>query len=179
MKFLRPEIDNPYPPGSGLGQRKPVISDFQYVDDLYLGRFAESLSMPGGREVEYFTARRYTVEFRVDGVPRILKIPAGCLNDLASIPRFARWYIGRVGPHLEACIVHDYLFVAWLLVSGHKPTRADWRFANEVLYAGLRAAGIGWFKRRLFRLALDSEVSWRRFEKLNGPDGSRLFVEVG
>ena len=80
---------------------------------------------------------------------------------------------------MEACIIHDFLFIAWQLIAGREATRADWRFANEVLYAGLRAAKVSGFKRWLFRLALDSDASWDRYrERDGGPKGDRLFVEV-
>ena len=182
MKFFRPtDLPNPYPAGPGLrpGSWECVVTDFKSTDTLYLGRESEALPMPGNREAQYFTAHDYTVNFRYNEVPRTLTVPAGCLTDLASIPRFARWYIGRVGPHLECCIVHDFLFVAWQLIDGRKATRADWRFANAVLYAGLRAAKVSGFKRWLFRLALDSEASWDRYrERDGGPKDEWLFVEV-
>ena len=39
-----------------------------------------------------------------------LVIPAGFVSDLASIPGVAQSLISKLGPHIRAAIVHDYLY---------------------------------------------------------------------
>jgi hypothetical protein len=39
-----------------------------------------------------------------------LAIPAGFVTDFASIPQIAQSLISKLGPHIRAAIVHDYLY---------------------------------------------------------------------
>ena len=182
MNFFRPaDLPNPYPAGPGLrpGSWECVVTDFKSTDTLYLGRESEALPMPGGREAQYFLVQDYIVRFRVNEVIRALTVPAGFLTDLASVPRIFRAYFGRVGPHLEAAIVHDFLCSAWELLDGYEATDRDWLFANAVMCAGLKAAGLNRFDVFLFRRAIGSRYARRRFKRrAGGPKGERLFVEV-
>ena len=68
--------------------------------------------------VSYIVDQDYTVSFDVDDVEKTLTVPRGMLTDLASVPRVARGRVGKVGPHLAASIVHDFLFIAWQLLDG-------------------------------------------------------------
>ncbi len=71
-----------------------------------------------------------------------LTVPVGMLTDLASVPAIARSYIGRVGPHLEAAIAHDFLYRVWRDLLGVAPTSDMKRFADTVMLAGMKAAGM-------------------------------------
>ena len=70
----------------------------------------------------------------------------GMFTDLSSVPRIARGIVGRVGPHLEASIVHDWLYVAWQ-VEEIKPTDEMRQFADDVFRAGMQKAKVGALKR--------------------------------
>ncbi|MDZ7713841.1 MAG: DUF1353 domain-containing protein [Rhodovibrio sp.] len=105
--FFKPEIDNPYPGNF------ETVSDFEYKTRLVLVRKPKALVDRRQAKVSYILGEDYTVAFKVDGKLRDLTVPRGMLTDLASVPWGARNTVGRVGPHLEASIVHDYLFIAW------------------------------------------------------------------
>ena len=174
IERVRPSIPDPYPDPWN------VISDFHYNSRLELGRDPEALMIGTSRESCYMTLTNYTVDFLVDDRRWWLTVPAGMLTDLTSVPRIFRNVVGRVGPHLEAAIVHDYLYVAWQLFPYRDPQRQDWRFANAVMFAGLKAAKVGWLQRRLIRAALLApHFSWSTFQRRDdGDDGLGLFVTV-
>ena len=173
-KHVRPDIPDPYP----VSWNK--VSDFHYNSRLELGRDPEALMIGASREACYMTLDDYTVDFLVDDLRCQITVPAGMLTDLTSVPRIFRNVVGRVGPHLEAAIVHDYLYVAWQLLPYREARKTDWRFANAVMFAGLKAAKVGWFQRRLIRTALLAPYfSWSTFQQRDdGADGLGLFVTV-
>ena len=129
---------NPYPSG-----RWGNIREFRYESDLYLLRLSDGL--PGiPRSAQYVVGEPYTVSFRLDTEEdrRSITVPKGMLTDLTSVPRCFRWYAGRVGPHLEAAIVHDFLYVAWhdlkdMCSDGHMRF-----FADRIMLAAMKAAGM-------------------------------------
>jgi hypothetical protein len=170
----RPAIESPYPASWAW------ISDLRYRSRLVRGREPTVLQHRKTREASYITIEPYTVDFMVDGARKSVTVPAGMLTDLTSVPRLVRNIVGRVGPHLEAAIVHDYLYVAWQLLEGGRPRRQDWRFANAVMFAGLRAAKVKWFQRKLIRAALKAPLaSWSVYRgRDDGEDGLGLFVKV-
>ena len=72
--------------------------------------------------------------------------------------------VGRVGRHLEASIVHDWLYVAWQ-VTGVMPQRHMWRFANDVMYSAMRKAGVSKPQIGVVKLGLECPpFSWRVFK---------------
>ena len=174
MTGYRPEISNPYP------AEWSRVSDLRYRSRLDLGREPAALQHRETREASYITLAPYTVDFLVDGVRQEVTVPAGMLTDLTSAPRLVRNIVGRVGPHLEAAIVHDYLYIAWQLLPDGRPRRQDWRFANQVMFAGLKSAKVRWFQRMLIRAALSVPYfSWSVYRgRDDGEDGLGLFVDV-
>lgn len=140
------------------------IRDFRYIDWLILGRAPTSL-LRHDREAMYVVMEDYKVKLTIDGHTRYIIVPKGMTTDLTSVPRWARSIVGRVGPHLEACIVHDWLYIAWQL-QDREPTKADWKFANRVLYAGLKAAKVSWVVRTGIKIAMEAPgFSWGVFKK--------------
>lgn len=125
------------------GTRLDVI----YTDVLRLVRRPEQ--PPGvDRETCYIVDGGYSADVRIteaDGASWVqtIRVPAGMRTDLASVPRWARWLVGRVGPHLEASILHDWLYIAW---RHHAISPTEWqrRFADRLLLAGMEAAGMDW-----------------------------------
>ena len=116
------------------------ISEFKYESDLKLTRHREGIP-DRRREAQYVVAEAYTVSFNLDGRRRTVTVPKGMLTDLASVPRFLRFLVGRVGPHLEAAIVHDYQYIAWQ-VNKIPPTKHMRRFADALMLAAMNAAGL-------------------------------------
>ncbi len=118
------------------------ITGFWFKTDLCLARMQER-DPRFGPEEQYLVARQYDVCVELDG-DRILTIsvPWGTVTDLASVPPVFRWYVGRVGRHLEACIVHDWLYVAWQVL-GLAPTDDMRLFSDRAMLAGMLASGMG------------------------------------
>ena len=128
---------NPYPP------EETPIKGFRYETALVLVRLKDAPRMRGGEDADYLTGRPYTVSWHSgDENWRQIVVPEGFITDLTSVPRLLRWIASRVGPWLEAAIVHDYLYVAWQDVEGKTPTRADRRFADDIMLAAMREAKV-------------------------------------
>lgn len=140
---------NPYPEGWA------AIVGFAYETPLWLARGIAAVKTRRGADAEYILARPYGVRYRRAGEGwRRLTVPAGLATDLASVPAAARPLIGRVGPHLEASIVHDYLYVAWQDVPGRGARAHDRAFADALLLAGMAEAGVDAVRRRLIYRAV-------------------------
>jgi hypothetical protein len=150
-----PVIRNPYP------ERWDTVSDFSYEADIYLARARRALVDGRNREAEYIVAAEYRCSCMVDGRPWPIAVPSGMLTDLTSSPWAARQIVNRIGPHLEAAIVHDFLFLAWQDLPGHGARRSDFRFANVVMREALQAAGISAPVRALIYAAVSSPVGWQ------------------
>lgn len=152
-----PVFDNPYP-NSAWGN----ISSFEYLSDLVLVRFADPAKLqPFPREAHYLVAKPYSVSFKLDGVEQTITVPAGMITDLVRVPGWARSVVGRVGPHLEACIVHDFLYVAWQDMAefgtdgdlaDNEQSRQMQLFSDELLRAGIAGLNMpGWRKATIYR----------------------------
>jgi len=127
--------DSPYPaPGW------KCITGFWFKTDLCLARLKER-DPRFGPEEQYLVAKEYCVCVELDGTKMDILIPRGAVTDLASVPRIFRWYVGRVGPHLEATIVHDWLYVAWQEY-GLTPTDDMRLFSDKVMLAAMLASGM-------------------------------------
>lgn len=132
-----PSFADPYP---DPGWR--TISDFVYTDPLVLYRAPEALRMRDGEDADYLVAQDYRVAFRLDGADREIVVPKGMATDLASVPKALRSVVGRVGPHLEASIVHDFLYIAWQDLPGHGARDADRHFADDLFWYAMIAANM-------------------------------------
>lgn len=137
MGFFEPVLESPYPEHGWQ-----TITDFEYVNPLRLFRSVEALKFHSGDDADYVISDEYRVRFRLDKQVREITVPAGMLTDLASVPRVARWLIGRVGRHLEAAIVHDFLYIAWQDVPGREPREDDRRFSDELMRVAMVAANV-------------------------------------
>ncbi len=136
-----PTFDNPYPVSPPL-----QITDFDYKNPLHLCRCATALKLSTGKDADYIVSQPYTIDFKLDGVDHQITVPEGMLTDLSSVPRFARFFIGRVGRHLEASIVHDFLYIAWQDLPGQGANYSDRKFADRLLKVGMEAADVGWLQ---------------------------------
>ena len=88
------------------------LADFEYMTPLQLKRGIKTVQTRRGDDADYIEAKPYRVRCSVDGVTQVVEVPEGMATDLASVPRLARSVVGHVGPHLEASIVHDRLYLA-------------------------------------------------------------------
>ncbi|MEM9009906.1 MAG: DUF1353 domain-containing protein [Pseudomonadota bacterium] len=164
-----PEITNPYVDG---WQR---VEKFDYETHLYLARARTAIRGSRGREAEYIVAADYTCSVTVDGARHQIQVPSGMLTDLASVPRLGRLFIGRVGPHLEAAIVHDFLFLAWQRIAGRGARTRDFDFANAVMQQAMIAADVGFLERNVIFLAVSSFVARGSYD---APNPGTTFVRV-
>ena len=146
------------------------IDDVIFYDWLVLGRAPKSIEM-GNRNADYVLMQDYHVEVVFDDKSLCIVVPKGMTTDLASVPKLFRSIVGRTGPHLEAAIIHDWLYVAWQL-QDRKPTKADHKFADDVLLAGMKAAGCSRYSRLAVWFAM--KFSWGVYK---GRD-KNIFVEV-
>ena len=138
------------------------IEGFRYRTHLWLYRDVDATKL-AGTDPLYVVGRDYEVTFFYNGVPHAVHVPKGLLTDLASVPRIARSFAGRVGRHLEASIVHDWLYGAHI---------KDREFADNVFLAGMKAAKVPRLQRWLIYRAV------RMFGARSYRDGTNQFVEI-
>jgi Protein of unknown function (DUF1353) len=138
MGYFAPTFENPYPsPGW------EEISGFEYLTPLRLYRDAKAGPKRDGENADYVVSDDYRVRYQLDGAAREITVPAGMLTDLVSVPWFARWLVDRVGPYLEAAIVHDFLYIAWQDVADRGARQEDRRFADELMRVAMETAKVG------------------------------------
>ena len=140
---------NPYP-----DEQWSNVDDFVYETSLHLCRCIEAVQRREGEDADYIVSQSYTAKYSLDGQERKITVPEGMVTDLSSVPRVARSFIGRVGPHLEASIVHDFLYIAWQDVDGRSPREKDREFADKLMRAGMKSARVGATKRWLIYHAI-------------------------
>lgn len=136
MEAYTPHFECPYPDAWN------EITDFSYDTPLELYRDIEAVKMANGKDADYILRTPYCVSFKVDGVPCSITIPAGMLTDLSSAPLIARPLIGRVGPHLEASILHDFLYIAWQDLPGRGASETDRAFADALFDLAMKEAQV-------------------------------------
>ena len=125
------------------------VVGFKFCSALHLARRIEAVQRREGEDADYVVAKCYRCVVTLGTENRLshtITVPQGFLTDLSTAPCFARPIISRVGPHLEASIVHDWLFVAWQH-EGLEPTDEMWRFADYVFRAAMEEANVPRCKR--------------------------------
>ena len=131
-----------------------TVVDFRYLTDLHLQRTIKAVRRRTGQDALYALGHPYGCEVRLTcpngGAPywHPIAVPTYFLTDLASVPRLARPIIGRVGPHLEASIIHDWLYSAWQ-VESCVPNEDMRRFCDATFLEAMKVAGVSRFKRWL------------------------------
>ena len=137
---------------SAYHEKAVEVVDFTYHDDLHLARKINAVRRRAGDDADYVVAKDYqaTITFTEPGAPDeselTITVPKGMLTDLCSVPRPVWWIVNRVGPHLEASITHDWLYVAWQ-VEKIEPTDEMKKFADDVFLAAMEKANVGGIKR--------------------------------
>lgn len=118
------------------------IENFKFLDDLWTLRLKDrSLLLAPGVEPLVIVGRDYPVSFTCDGKPRKITVPKGLLTDLTSVPRYARWLVSKVGRHLEAAIIHDWLY-GYHPEEGLAPGIWNRKLADAIFLAGMKAANV-------------------------------------
>lgn len=124
-----------------------VTEEFRFSDEAVVGALTEKL-IRNGRDPD--TARRAVDDARTVTPPR--ENP----SDLASIPRFMRWFDNSYGVHTLAAIIHDRLIVEEPNAGALGSDTLSDRFFREML----RSAGVPWLKRWIIWAAVALRTRW-------------------
>ena len=74
----------------------------QFTEDLIIKWVPDIKKFKVFITFDYHVGSEYSSE--------IIRIPAGFLTDLASIPPPARWLIPKLGKHAQAAVIHDFMY---------------------------------------------------------------------
>lgn len=132
---------NPYPDGWS------DLSGFEYLSALSLIRPLNTVQDRLGEDGDYILQHDFACAVSVDGDPTGLTAPRRMVTDLVSVPPVFRIFVGRVGPWLEAAILHDWLYVAWRLVPGRGARARDRLFADRVMLLAMERARVSAWRR--------------------------------
>lgn len=92
---------------------------------------------------------------------RFVTVPAGFLSDGATVPRILRSFVGTMGRHSQAAVLHDYLTETHLISVKNRLTgevsdqTIDRATADRIFYESLEVLGVPVWKRILIRLGVD------------------------
>ena len=122
------------------------IADFRFHDELRFVRHRHAPATAPDSWWQLSADFRVSMILRERGAPpdqafvHEITAPRGMYTDLSSVPPSLWSIVGPIGRHLEASIVHDYLYMAWTDFRPlDQPSRQDRRFADDVLLAGMLA----------------------------------------
>jgi hypothetical protein len=152
---------DPFPSG-----KITKVTDFEYLDELkfvYHAKVHVDKTPKSRWQVDADFRVRMTVRPK-NGAPYPLsiRVPQGMFTDLASVPKLLWSVVGPIGRHLDASIVHDYLYMAWTDYRA-KASKRNWDFADAVYLAGMRTSRVA--KRKIIYGAVHSPIGWRVFKK--------------
>ena len=142
---------SPYP----NGWKK--ITAVKYCDPLILVRCKVCSNKWDGHK--FIVGRAYEIKYKwTDSCDNeygycSVVVPCGMVTDLASIPKRARGVVSKVGPHVEASVVHDYLYGAQLGF-GRGNREEDRKFADKLFKRLMEKAGVSHSKLRLIYWAV-------------------------
>jgi hypothetical protein len=137
-------LEDPYPSGA------VKITDFRYDSALILVRLKDAPARRGGKDADYLVGRPYLCAWQDQvGEWHKITVPAGMITDLTSVPWILQSVVGRVGPWLEASIVHDFLYLAWQDVAGKEAEDIDRRFADDLMKIAMKTAKVSAWRRTL------------------------------
>ena len=137
------ETSNPWALPS---QKEEVERSQHYLSSLVIARAPQRLLDSRKREVDYTVCLPYYVA--VCG--KAYRVRAGAQTNFASVPRYLRGLVGRVGRWTEASVVHDAAY------RGDLETFVD---GDWVEWEGEREEAD-----RIFRGLMDAaKVGWRRY----------------
>lgn len=123
------------------------LSEFEYLSALSLIRPLNAVQDRLGDDGDYILQHDFACSVSIDGDPTGLLAPRGMVTDLTSVPPVFRIFVGRVGPWLEAAILHDWLYVAWRHVPGRGVRARDRLFADRVMLLAMERARVPAWRR--------------------------------
>jgi len=144
------------------------ITGFEYLDELKFVRHAKLHGAKNSDSLWQLSANfraKMTVHPKNGAAYSLtIKAPRGLYTDLASVPKAFWQIVGPIGRHLEASVLHDYLYMAWTDFRG-KAVRRDQDFADEMFLAGMKVSRVRPLHRTLIHAAVHSPVGWAVFRK--------------
>ena len=126
-----------------------MITNFQYIDDLHLVRYAKGL-----RGAKFVLEKEYRVGFRIGSRSHshVYYVPAGTVTDFASIPKLAQGIVSALGNHVEAACVHDHMCYTRPYTS---------KVAAAIFNEAMRAGGVpDWKRAIMYRAVLHFGPQW-------------------
>ena len=138
-----PTPTNPYP------DRWKTLTNFRFGSALSLIRPLNSVQERLGEDGNYILQHDLLTEVEVDGERRAIQVPRGLITDLTSVPPLGRIFVSRVGPWLEAALLHDYLYIAWQDIPERGAREADRRFADELFLVAMEHSEVAKWRRTL------------------------------
>lgn len=110
-------------------------------------------------DLRYLDGRSWCVltefDFASEVLERIVRVPAGCETDFASIPRPLWNLLPPTGRYGKAAVVHDFLYRTHgeatrpqadrVFLEGMDVLGVDW-FTRHLMYAGVRVGGASSYK---------------------------------
>ncbi|MDD9976212.1 MAG: DUF1353 domain-containing protein [Boseongicola sp.] len=130
------------------------LDNFEFRSALSLIRPLNTVQNRVGEDGDYILQHDLLARFDIDGVTTLIRVPRGMITDLTSVPRLGRVFVSRVGPWLEAAILHDYLYIAWQDVNGLGPWERDRLFADKLFLIAMEASNVSWLRRWTIYLAV-------------------------
>lgn len=152
---LPDQHENPYPDGP------TDVAKTVQLSDLVLLRTREDLINRENGEDVYLLGAPFTISWvSKTGKGGEITVPAGFITDLTSVPPIFRLFVSRAGPWLEAAVTHDYLYIAWQLVKGRGPRDQDRKWADDLMFASMKAAKVSAWRRWAIYLAVRLGGRW-------------------
>ncbi len=110
--------------------------------------------MPSGKRFRLH--HEFTYRKKYGGGTAIISIPTGFETDFASIPRFARILIPKLGRYNKAAVIHD-----WMYQSGKGYRR---KFVDQFFLEAMSDLGVAKWKRYVMYWAvrLGGWMAWKK-----------------
>lgn len=87
----------------------------------------------------------------------LIRVPKSFITDGASVPHSLQWLYNPYGKHINAAVIHDYLY------SAYNNTGINRTLADKIFYFIMKEIGIDNRTRRKFYMAVKcfGETSWK------------------
>lgn len=108
----------------------------------------------------------FTFHWDNKGIPIRITVPFGKVTDFASIPRFARWLLPKLGRWNKAAVIHDAIYqnVVITRVYDKYTYRFTRKQADQCFRDGMKASGVKRWQYNIMYWAvrIGGWASWRK-----------------
>lgn len=93
----------------------------------------------------------------------LIRVPAGFITDLASIPVPLNLFIRKAGFHRQAAVLHDWLYANTGLIRGRILSRLG---CDDLFLEAMESSGVGYIKRYSMYWGVRSGgwVAWNKWK---------------